>query len=103
MRNNAPINHFPPTPFPPKRSPIYGEAHFYSQPGSQRGQVPGDTNQAADILVRDLFSHSTVLVSIGTNGGVGNGTSRSMATNMMSGVPVSGDVDLRDFVGETTV
>jgi hypothetical protein len=29
MRNNAPINHFPPTPFSPNRSPIYGEAHFY--------------------------------------------------------------------------
>jgi hypothetical protein len=29
MRNNAPINYFPPTPFSPERSPIYGEAHFY--------------------------------------------------------------------------
>jgi Tol biopolymer transport system component len=41
--------------------------------------VPGDTNQAADIFVRDLVSNSTVLVSISTDGGVGNGVSRSPA------------------------
>jgi Tol biopolymer transport system component len=41
--------------------------------------VPGDTNQAADIFVRDLVSNSTVLVSISADGGVGNGTSRSPA------------------------
>src|ERR1017187_3658745 len=32
MRNPAPINHFPPTLFSPNRSPIYGEAHLFSQP-----------------------------------------------------------------------
>ena len=41
--------------------------------------VPGDTNQAADIFVRDLGSNSTVLVSVSTDGGVGNGASRSPA------------------------
>ena len=30
MRNNAPINHFPPTLFSPNHSPIYGEAHLFS-------------------------------------------------------------------------
>ncbi len=34
MRNNALVNHFPPTPFSPNRSPIYGEARSFSQPGS---------------------------------------------------------------------
>src|ERR1017187_961252 len=48
MRTTAPINHFPPTLFSPSRSPIYGEAHFISQPASKlvtgnsslRGQCP---------------------------------------------------------------
>ena len=31
MRNTAPINHFPPTLFSPNRSPIYEEAHLFSQ------------------------------------------------------------------------
>ena len=35
MRNTAPINHFPPTLFSPNRSPIYGEAHLFSQPASR--------------------------------------------------------------------
>ena len=35
MRNNAPINHFPPTLFSPNRSPIYGEARLFSQPASR--------------------------------------------------------------------
>ena len=37
MRNPAPINHFPPTLFSPNRSPIYGEAHLFSQPVSRLG------------------------------------------------------------------
>src|ERR1017187_3747311 len=37
MRNTAPINHFPPTLFSPNRSPIYGEAHLFSQPVSSLG------------------------------------------------------------------
>jgi hypothetical protein len=35
MRNPAPINHFPPTLFSPNRSPIYEEAHLFSQPASR--------------------------------------------------------------------
>jgi hypothetical protein len=46
MRNNAPINHFPPTPFSPKRSPIYGEAHFYrAQAGWGTRQLTTDHRQ----------------------------------------------------------
>jgi hypothetical protein len=48
MRNNAPINHFSPTPFSPNRSPIYGEAHLFSQSGSERdhGKVSPPANPA---------------------------------------------------------
>ena len=40
--------------------------------------MPGDTNGATDIFVRDLVSGTTVLVSIATNGGYGNGASRAI-------------------------
>ena len=39
--------------------------------------VPGDTNNATDVFVRDLVSGSTTLVNISTNGLPGNGASRS--------------------------
>jgi Tol biopolymer transport system component len=39
--------------------------------------VPGDTNNATDIFVRDMASHTTVLVSVSTNLGLANGVSRS--------------------------
>lgn len=39
--------------------------------------VPGDTNNAADVFVRDLVHASTVLASVNTNGVPGNGASSS--------------------------
>lgn len=39
--------------------------------------VAGDTNQAADIFIRDLAGGATLLVSVSTNGLPGNGASRS--------------------------
>ena len=39
--------------------------------------VPGDTNKAPDIFVRDLINGTTTLVSVSTNGGLGNRGSRS--------------------------
>jgi len=39
--------------------------------------VAGDTNQVADIFVRDLGGGTTILVSVGTNGVSANGQSRS--------------------------
>ena len=39
--------------------------------------VPGDTNKATDIFVRDLVNDVTLLVSVSTNGGFANGASRS--------------------------
>ncbi len=41
--------------------------------------VPGDTNGATDVFVRDLAAGATLLVSVSTNGGVGNGASRTSA------------------------
>ena len=41
--------------------------------------VPGDTNNATDVLVRDLVGASTALVSVNTNGVPGNGASRNPA------------------------
>jgi Tol biopolymer transport system component len=39
--------------------------------------VAGDTNNAMDIFVRDVVNGATLLVSVGTNGGCGNGASHS--------------------------
>ena len=39
--------------------------------------VPGDTNNASDVFVRDVVKGTTLLVSANTNGGVGNGTSKN--------------------------
>ncbi|HEY5914820.1 MAG TPA: hypothetical protein VJA21_29875 [Verrucomicrobiae bacterium] len=41
--------------------------------------VAGDTNNAADIFIRDLAAGTTVLVSVGIDGAAGNGDSRSPA------------------------
>src|ERR1019366_9965343 len=41
--------------------------------------VVGDTNNATDVFVRDMVSGATLLVSVSTNGQVGNGASRSPA------------------------
>ena len=39
--------------------------------------VAGDTNGAADVFVRDLAAGTTIPVSVSTNGGLGDGASRS--------------------------
>jgi Tol biopolymer transport system component len=41
--------------------------------------IAGDTNNATDVFVRDMVSGTTLLVSVSTNGQVGNGASRSPA------------------------
>ena len=41
--------------------------------------VAGDTNNATDVFVRDMVTGTTLLVSVSTNGLVGNGASRSPA------------------------
>ncbi len=41
--------------------------------------VPGDTNSASDVFVRDVVNGTTILVSANTNGVCGNGASYSSA------------------------
>ena len=41
--------------------------------------VPGDTNNANDVFVRDLVNGTNILVSISTNGGCANGVSEESA------------------------
>ncbi len=79
--------------------------------------VAGDTNNVSDIFMRDLVHGTTTLVSVSTNGGFGNGVSRSStmtpdgryvafvssASNLVlgdtNGIP---DVFIRDLQGGTT-
>jgi Tol biopolymer transport system component len=79
--------------------------------------VPGDTNNAGDVFVRDLVNDRTLLVSAGSGGGVGNAASRSAvmtpdgryvafvsaASNLVAGdangIP---DVFVRDLQGGVT-
>jgi len=57
MRNNAPIKHFPPTPFSPNRSPIYGEAHFFAarfEAGNSSAASPKNAATPTQEAVQDL-------------------------------------------------
>ena len=80
--------------------------------------VPGDTNGIPDIFVRDLWSGTTTLVSVGAMSANGYYQSRSdtpaitpdgryvafysSATNLVPGQTSSGDVFQRDLVAGTT-
>ncbi|MGA2246294.1 MAG: hypothetical protein ABSH48_14955 [Verrucomicrobiota bacterium] len=79
--------------------------------------VPGDTNSASDVFVRDAVNGITILVSVNTNGVCGNGASyspamtpdgryvafASAATDLVpgdtNGIP---DIFVRDLVSGTT-
>ena len=79
--------------------------------------VPGDTNNAPDVFMRDLVGDATLLVSVGTNGALGDGGSyssvmtpdgryvafTSTADNLVpgdtNGIP---DVFVRDMVSNIT-
>jgi hypothetical protein len=94
-----------------------GQFAFFQSAASDL--VAGDTNAATDIFVRDTVSNITTLVSVSTNGAVGNGASReatitpdgryvafvSAASNLVAGdtngIP---DVFVRDLqLGVTTL
>src|ERR1035441_9127650 len=68
MRNPTPINHFPPTLFSPNRSPIYEEAHLFSQPASRL--VTGNPSVS---LGRHSRGPALALDSIGRLRGMGVG------------------------------
>lgn len=79
--------------------------------------IPGDTNNAVDVFVRDLVNGATMLVSASTNGAVGNGACRgsvmtpdgryvafvSEASNLVPNDTNNiADVFLRDLPGAVT-
>jgi hypothetical protein len=79
--------------------------------------VPGDTNGASDVFLRDLATGTTTLVSVSTNGGFGNRASSdatiapdgrfvcflSIATDLVVGdANFTQDVFLRDLQTQTT-
>lgn len=80
--------------------------------------VANDANNASDVFMRDLVNKTNILVSVKTNGGVGNGNSRSAvmtpdgrfvafvseATNLIFGdTNLIADVFVRDLQLGTTV
>ena len=54
-----------------------GQFAFFESTASDL--ITGDTNSASDVFVRDTVNNTTTLVSVGTNGTVGNGASREAA------------------------
>jgi Tol biopolymer transport system component len=81
--------------------------------------MSGDTNNTADVFLRDMLGGTNILVSVSTNGGVGNGNSGSpvmtpdgryvafvssasnLVANDLNGIP---DVFVRDtLLGTTTL
>lgn len=79
--------------------------------------VPGDTNNTADVFVRDLVNDLTELISVSAYGGIANGVSRdsvmtpdgryvafaSLATNLVAGDDNGiQDVCVRDRQNQTT-
>jgi Tol biopolymer transport system component len=55
---------------------ISGDGHYVLFESLADNLVPGDTNGWADVFLRDVWSNRTVLISVSTNGGAGNGVSR---------------------------
>jgi Tol biopolymer transport system component len=96
---------------------LSADARFVLFESSASDLVPGDTNIAADIFLRDLATGTTLLVSANTNGGAGNRGSRgsvmtpdgryvafvSAASDLVAG-DTNGlaDVFLRDLQSGTT-
>jgi WD40-like Beta Propeller Repeat len=80
------------------------------------GLVDGDTNGKGDIFVRDTFADTTAIVSVATDGSLGNGHSRmpsisddgryvafvSSATNFSAGDDTTSDVFIHDRTTHST-
>lgn len=98
-------------------SALSSDGHYALFESGASDIFPGDTNGLTDVFLRDVWSNVTVLVSVGTNGGVANGVCRgstmtpdgllvaftSAANNLVTG-DTNGiaDVFVRDWQGGTT-
>jgi len=115
----------PPTSFPyPHNSPTWGDSTSISADGRfvvftsyATDLVPADTNQRADVFVRDRVTNTTLRVSLSNSGEQGNGSSfgrdisadgryvvfLSLATNLVFGdTNGCGDLFVRDRLLGTT-
>ena len=98
---------------------ISGDGRYVAFSSTANNLVPGDTNKAQDVFVRDLQSGTTLLVSVSLTGGPGNYESygpqistdgrrvlfRSKATNLAAGSFGGGYTDnlfSRDLQSGTT-
>jgi Tol biopolymer transport system component len=96
------------------------DGRYVAFASSASNLVPGDTNQIADIFVRDLADGTTTLASVGAvlTNAIGFPASLSdspaitpdgryvafysTATNLVSGAGINGEIFVRDLVGGTT-
>lgn len=119
VRDGASINVFPDGPSDLPIQSMSRDGRFLVYVSAASNLVPNDTNNATDVFLLDLFTGSTVLVSVSTNGQVGNLPSRqasitedgrfvafaSLANNLVPGDRNGkSDVFLRDLLsGRTTL
>jgi hypothetical protein len=94
---------------------VSGDASLVAFSSDASNLVPGDTNGASDVFVRDTRTNATSMVSVASSGAHGNAASSeavlsangryvaftSFATNLVKGAPVSG-IYLRDLRRNTT-
>jgi Tol biopolymer transport system component len=96
------------------------DAHYVAFSSAARNLLPGDTNDIADVFVRDTQAGTTLLVSVGAQPikGAFNGTNASLrplitpdgryvaflstASNLVAGVTNLADIYVRDILGGTS-
>lgn len=90
---------------------ISADGRYVAFTSAATNLISGDNNSSSDVFVRDLQAGTTKLVSVSTNGGVGNGDSYlpqistdgryvlfcSAAQNLASGSTASNNLYLRDL------
>jgi Ca2+-binding RTX toxin-like protein len=96
---------------------ISGNGRFVAFDSAADNLVVGDTNNAADIFLRDLLNNTTTRISLSGNGGQGNAASsvpaisnngqfvafQSLASNLVTGDTNNrADIFLRDVQANTT-
>jgi Tol biopolymer transport system component len=95
---------------------ISGDGRFVAFSSLSTNMVAGDTNNVADVFLRDRVAGTTTRVSVSSVGGEANRASlgpslsrdgrfisfRSDATNLVTGAPVAIQLYVRDAQGQTT-